>query len=37
MTYSALAAEYISDTIDGSGASEAARLFAMGRPIIRPS
>ena len=37
ITYSALAAQYISDTIDGSGASEAARLFALERPIIRPS
>jgi glycine/D-amino acid oxidase-like deaminating enzyme len=37
ITYSALAAEYISDAIDGTGLSDAARLFALERPIVRPS
>ncbi len=37
ITYSALAAEYIADNIDGTGASQAARLFDLERPVIRPS
>jgi len=37
ITYSALAAEYIADAIDGTGASEPARLFDLERPLVRPS
>ena len=37
ITYSALAAQYIADDIDGTGAPEAARLFDLERPVIRPS
>ncbi len=37
ITYSALAAQYIADAIDGTGANDAARLFDLERRVIRPS
>jgi glycine/D-amino acid oxidase-like deaminating enzyme len=37
ITYSALAAQYIADSITGSGSTDGARLFQLERPIIRPS
>jgi glycine/D-amino acid oxidase-like deaminating enzyme len=37
ITYSALAAQYISDVLDGTGASDAARLFDLERPERHPS
>jgi glycine/D-amino acid oxidase-like deaminating enzyme len=37
ITYSALAAEYIADNIEGKGASGAAKLFDLERQLVRPS
>lgn len=37
ITYSALAAEYIADAIDGAGRGDAARLFDLERPVKHPS
>lgn len=37
ITYSALAAQYIADALDGSGVDDAARLFRLERPIKKPS
>ncbi len=37
ITYSALAAHYISDAIAGTGTHDAARLFDLERPVVRPS
>lgn len=36
ITYSALAAQYIADAIEGTVVSDAARLFDLERPIVRP-
>lgn len=37
ITYSALAAQYITDAIEGSDAPDAARIFDLERPVVRPS
>jgi glycine/D-amino acid oxidase-like deaminating enzyme len=37
ITYSALAAQYIADSIDGTGACDGARLFDLERPERHPS
>jgi glycine/D-amino acid oxidase-like deaminating enzyme len=36
ITYSALAAQYLADAIDGTGVSDAARLFDLERPLVHP-
>lgn len=37
ITYSALAAQYIADAIDGTGLPDEASMFALERPVIHPS
>jgi len=37
ITYSALAAQYIADDIDGTGTSAAAQLFNLERPVVQPT
>lgn len=37
ITYSALAAQYIADGLDGTGLPEEAQLFDLERPVRRPS
>lgn len=37
ITYSALAAQYIADAIDGNGLPDVAALFSLDRPVIHPS
>jgi glycine/D-amino acid oxidase-like deaminating enzyme len=37
ITYSALAAEYIADSLTDDGPGDEARLFRLDRPTIRPS
>ena len=36
ITYSALAAQYLADSIEGTGPSDSARLFDLDRPIVHP-
>ncbi len=37
ITYSALAAQYIADVLDGSGPDPRAACFTLERPVVRPS
>lgn len=37
ITYSALAAQYIADSIDGTGPAPAQKIFRLDRPVVKPS